>query len=157
MLVRIKFAALKRTAWWEYAVRFVFGGLSTVLAGAVAHRYGPDLGGLFLAFPAIFCASATLVERHERKRKEDLGLAGRRRGSMAAAVDSVGAALGSFGLVGFGAAIWWIAPLAPVASLLSASAIWAAIALTMWWLRRFIRVTRVHSHQGGASAGPITR
>ena len=143
MLVRIKLAALEQTEWWEYAIRFVFGGLSTVLAGLVAAYFGPETGGLFLAFPAIFCASATLVERHERKRKERLGLAGRQRGLQAAALDSAGAALGSFGLLGFGALIWWIGPKSPVISLASASAVWAAIALTIWWLRRYLRVTRV--------------
>ena len=142
MLVRVRSAALGQTEWWEYAVRFVFGGLSTVLAGLVATYWGPETGGLFLAFPAIFCASATLVERHERKRKEQLGLAGRQRGLQAAALDSAGAALASFGLVGFGALIWWMAPKSPVIALVSASAVWAAIALTTWWLRRYLRLTR---------------
>jgi hypothetical protein len=30
---------------------------------------GPRVGGLFLAFPAIFPASATLVEKHEKQKK----------------------------------------------------------------------------------------
>lgn len=156
MLVRLKLAALGQTAWWEYAVRFVFGGLSTVLAGLVAAYFGPETGGLFLAFPAIFCASATLVERHERKRKEQLGLAGRRRGLQAAALDSAGAALASFGLVGFGALIWWIGPKAPVTSLASASAVWAAIALTIWWLRRYVRVTRIE-RRARSAVRPLKR
>lgn len=154
MLVRIKLAALGQTEWWEYAIRFVFGGLSTVLAGLVAAYFGPEIGGLFLAFPAIFCASATLVERHERKRKERLGLAGRRRGLQAAALDAAGAALASFGLVGFGALIWWIGPKSPVTSLASASAVWAAIALTMWRLRRYLRITRIGKHRSIAVGAP---
>jgi hypothetical protein len=32
-------------------------------AGLVADIFGPATGGLFLAFPAIFCASVTLIER----------------------------------------------------------------------------------------------
>jgi uncharacterized protein DUF3147 len=147
MLVRIKLAALEQTKWWEYAIRFVFGGLSTVLAGLVAAYFGPETGGLFLAFPAIFCASATLVDRHERKRKERLGLAGRRRGLQAAALDAAGAALASFGLAGFGALIWWIGPRSPVLSLASASAVWAGIALTMWWLRKYLRIARVERRE----------
>jgi uncharacterized protein DUF3147 len=147
MLVRIKLAALEQTKWWEYAIRFVFGGLSTVLAGLVAAYFGPETGGLFLAFPAIFCASATLVDRHERKRKERLGLAGRRRGLQAAAQDAAGAALASFGLAGFGALIWWIGPRSPVLSLASASAVWAGIALTMWWLRKYLRIARVERRE----------
>jgi hypothetical protein len=34
----------------------------------------PVVGGLFLAFPAIFPASATLIEKHVRERKEKAGL-----------------------------------------------------------------------------------
>jgi hypothetical protein len=64
---------------------------------------------LFLAFPAIFCASATLIEKHERERKERAGVRGTRRGKEAAALDAAGAALGSFGLLAFGAAIWLLA------------------------------------------------
>ena len=38
---------------------FFFGGLITAVAGVIAQRFGPIIGGLFLAFPAIFPASAT--------------------------------------------------------------------------------------------------
>jgi hypothetical protein len=62
MIVRVKWAALKQTHGYEYAVRFGLGGLTTVIAGLIADQLGPETGGLFLAFPAIFCASATLVE-----------------------------------------------------------------------------------------------
>ena len=86
MVVRIKWSALKQTRWYEYVLRFV-------------------LNGLVLAFPAIFCASATLIEKHERKRKEKLGLLGRRRGKEAAALDAAGAGLGSIGLTAFGAGV----------------------------------------------------
>ena len=48
----------------------------TVLAGVIAKKFGPVVGGLFLAFPAIFPASATLIEKHERERKERKGLKG---------------------------------------------------------------------------------
>ena len=70
----------------------------------------PRTGGLFLAFPAIFSASATLIEKHERERKEKVGLRGTRRGKEAAALDAAGAALASLGLLAFGAAIWLLAP-----------------------------------------------
>jgi hypothetical protein len=58
MIVRAKVSALKQGHWYEYLVRFGFGGLATVVAGLVAGTWGPAAGGLFLAFPAIFCASA---------------------------------------------------------------------------------------------------
>jgi hypothetical protein len=35
----------------------------TAIPGWIASKYGPVVGGLFLAFPAIFPASATLVEK----------------------------------------------------------------------------------------------
>jgi hypothetical protein len=60
MIVKVKLEALRETKWYEYALRFVLGGLVTVGAGLIADIYGPATGGLFLAFPAIFCASATL-------------------------------------------------------------------------------------------------
>jgi hypothetical protein len=39
-------------------------------------EWGPAVVGLFLAFPAIFPASATLIEKHERQRKQRQGLTG---------------------------------------------------------------------------------
>ena len=106
MIVQFKPSALRQTRWYEYLVRFVLGGAMTVVAGLIAARFGPVVGGLFLAFPAIFPASATLIEKHVRQRKEKAGLPGARRGKEAAALDAAGAALGSFGLAAFGLVIW---------------------------------------------------
>jgi len=50
--------------------RFVFGGMVTALAGLVADHYGPILGGLFLAFPGIFPAGVSLVEKHKNGSSE---------------------------------------------------------------------------------------
>ncbi len=55
----------------------------------------------FLAMPAIFCASATLIERHETRRKREAGLRGTRRGREAAALEAAGAGLGSIGMLAF--------------------------------------------------------
>ena len=73
MRVHFDISALKTTKWYEYALRFLFGGAITVVTGVLAGHYGPVFGGLFLAFPAIFPASATLVEKHERERNEERG------------------------------------------------------------------------------------
>ena len=73
MRVRVDLSSLRMTKWSEYALRFLFGGTITVVAGVLAERFGPEFGGLFLAFPAIFPATATLIEKHERKRKRELG------------------------------------------------------------------------------------
>ena len=53
-MIRMDFTSLKETKLHEYALRFVFGGICTVLAGLIAKRYVLGLGGLFLTFPAIF-------------------------------------------------------------------------------------------------------
>lgn len=140
MIVSVKLSALKDTNWREYALRFLLGGLATVCTGLIASRYGPATGGLFLAFPAIFGASATLVEKHERERKQKLGLRGTRRGQEAVAQDATGTVLGSFGLLAFGAAIWLTLPVVGTArSFCCAIAAWVLISMSLWWLRRFVR------------------
>src|SRR6267154_5911678 len=101
MRIQVDLSTLAQTQWHDYAVRFLFGGLITTLAGIIAKEFGPGIGGLFLAFPAIFPASATLIEKHEQQKKERLGLHGSVRGRKAAGVDAAGAAIGSIGLSAF--------------------------------------------------------
>lgn len=141
MLVSIRTKALNETKVWEYVVRFVFGGLATALAGLVSHKGGPFAGGLFLAFPVIFCASATMIERHEWKRKADRGLEGKRRGKLAAALDSVGALLGSIGLVAFGSIVWLLGESGAITAIATALTSWLVLSVTLWWCRRYIRRT----------------
>ena len=76
MIVQLNPSALRETHWYEYLIRFALGGAVTVVAGLIAARFGPVVGGLFLAFPAIFPASATLIEKHVRRRKEKAGFPG---------------------------------------------------------------------------------
>jgi len=140
MIVRTKFSALKEGRWYEYVVRFVLGGAATVTAGIIAEIWGPEIGGLFLAFPAILCASATLVEAHERREKREHNVRGHERGTDAAAMETAGAALGSIGLVSFGLAVWVLAPRFGFASLAFGSIAWLLTAFTLW---RFRRVTRL--------------
>src|ERR1700693_1503322 len=90
-----------QTRCYEYAIRFLFGGSITAVAGIIAKKFGPGVGGLFLAFPAIFPASATLIEKHEKQKKECAGLHGSTRGRKAASVDAAGAAIGSLALLIF--------------------------------------------------------
>ncbi|HTS08556.1 MAG TPA: DUF3147 family protein, partial [Candidatus Eisenbacteria bacterium] len=91
MRVKIDTSGLKATNWHQLLLRFVFGGLVTAAAGLIAKIYGPAVGGLFLAFPAIFPASATLIEKHERERKQKTGLHGTVRARKAVAIDAAGA------------------------------------------------------------------
>src|SRR4029078_11166582 len=113
MIVQFKPSALRQTRWYEYLVRCGLGGAMTVIAGLIASRFGPVVGGLFLAFPAIFPASATLIEKHERDRREKAVLAGGRRGKEAAALDAAGAVLGSVGLAAFAVVIWLLTEQSP--------------------------------------------
>src|SRR5690349_890807 len=101
MIIKVDPSALKRTKWHEYLVRFAFGGLITTAAGIIAKKFGPEAGGLFLAFPAIFPASATLIEKHETEKKQKKGMRGTVRGRNAASVDAAGSAMGSVGLFVF--------------------------------------------------------
>jgi hypothetical protein len=135
--VSLDFSAFGRTKWYEYAVRFLFGGAITVIAGLLAKHFGPAFGGLFLAFPAIFPASATLVEKHEKEKKKRAGISHTNRGLQAAAVDAAGAAMGSVGLVVFGFTIWKLLPLWHAsAALLCATVGWLATSFALWRIRK---------------------
>jgi hypothetical protein len=138
MIVRFKFSALRETRWYEFLIRFALGGTMTVVAGLIAARFGPLIGGLFLAFPAIFPASATLVEKHVRERKQRAGMAALRRGKEAAALDALGATLGSFGMAAFALVIWRLIEWSPFAALVLATAVWPIVAISAWRLRRYL-------------------
>lgn len=75
MLVRIDLSALRSIKWHEYLTRFALGGLITVATGLIGKAFGPVTAGLFLALPAIFPASATLLEKHQREKKRRAGIA----------------------------------------------------------------------------------
>lgn len=138
MIVRINPSAVLQTRWYEYLIRFVLGGAMTAAAGFIALQYGPIIGGLFLAFPAIFPASATLVEKHTRQRKEKAGLAGARRGKEAAALDAAGAVLGSLGLAGFALVIWLLIESSTPGALVLATAAWLGVSVLAWLVRRWL-------------------
>jgi len=135
--VQVDLSALTKTKWHEYAVRFLFGGAVTVVTGLLAKRYGPVFGGLFLAFPAIFPASVTLVEKHEREKKQKAGISKTIRGRQAAALDARGAAIGSIGLACFALVVWKLLPIwSGPATLLAALSIWLASSILIWRLRK---------------------
>jgi hypothetical protein len=142
MLVRASPSALKQGRWSEYLTRFALGGVATMFTGWVASRFGPSAGGLFLAMPAIFCASATLIETHEARRKRDADMRGERRGKQAAALDAAGAALGGVGLVFFAVVFAASVPRSPVAAFVYASAAWLLASIAAWWLRHRLRSAR---------------
>ena len=137
MKIEINIAALGRSKWYEYLVRFAFGGLVTALAGIIAKRYGPGVGGLFLAFPAIFPATATLLEKHEKHKKERVGKAGIFRAREIAGADAAGAAIGSLGLMVFAVIVWRCLPRASMAIVLTAATVaWLLVSVTTWIARK---------------------
>lgn len=140
MSVKVNFAALKQTKWYEYVVRFVFGGLVTVATGIIAKKFGPGMGGLFLAFPAIFPASATLVENHEKEKKQQVGMEGVIRGRNAASLDARGAAMGSCGLLVFAIVVWqFLTGHPPWLVFAGATLAWLIVSVVLWRLRKTIR------------------
>ena len=133
MKVTLDLSTLAGTRWYEYGVRFLFGGAITVIAGLLARRFGRVFGGLFLAFPAIFPASATLVEKHERQKKGKAGIMNTTRGRQAAALDARGAAKGSLGLACFALLVWKLLPVWNAGVVLSvALSLWLGLSVLIW-------------------------
>jgi hypothetical protein len=151
--IRFSTSSLKEGRWYEYLIRFALGGAATVFTGLISSRYGAFVGGLFLALPAIFCASATLIEKHEIRRKREAGLSGERRGQMAAAVDSAGAALGAIGMLTFAIVFSLTAETSVAAAFIGASFAWLLVSVAAWYVRRNTRSAReVRTEQGSGSA-----
>ena len=134
MIVTVSTSSLRRSRWYEYLIRFALGGLVTAVAGVLSKEISPSFGGLFLAFPAILSASATLVEKHERERKEEKGLHGLYRGRHAAGADVAGAAMGSLGLMAFAWFVWKLLPHHATGVVLAvATVIWVTVSCAIWW------------------------
>jgi hypothetical protein len=140
--MRVKFdtSALRTDRWKDYAARFVFGGSVTVAAGLVAKHYGPVIGGLFLAFPAIFPASVTLVAKDEQRKKQRAGRDGTARGKKAAALDARGAAIGAMGLACFAITTWKLLPGWNAFGVLTlAVCVWLIVSILIWRLEHLRR------------------
>jgi hypothetical protein len=136
MRVKLKFDSLKETNPKEYLSRFVFGGVVTVLAGFLADHYGPILGGLFLAFPGIFPASVSLVEKHKTLREKAEGNLGTRSARGQASVEAAGASVGTLGLIGFAVVLWRGLPGHTfLTMLLMAAGTWIVVSWLFWWTR----------------------
>jgi len=136
MLIEIDRSSIRQMKWHEFALRFFLGGGITVVAGLLARKFGPEVGGLFLAFPAIFPAAATLAQKHETQKNQEKGVEQRKRGIDAAGAEAAGAALGSIGLMAFAMVVWtlfdrsygWIT--LPVALI-----VWAVVSSGAWFVR----------------------
>jgi hypothetical protein len=140
MIVSLSTSGPKRAKWYEYLVRFVLGGLVTAGSALIAKKISPSFGGLFLAFPAILAASSTLVEKHERERKEEKGLQGKYRSRQAAGADCAGAAVASTGLIAFAIFVWKFLPGHSLPAIITgATLLWALVSGVIWllWKRNF--------------------
>lgn len=141
--VHIDSSAWKRTKWYEYAARFFFGGLITAITGMIAKKFGPGVAGLFLAFPAIFPASATLIEKHETQKKQRAGIERSKRGRVAAGVDAAGTAMGCVGLFVFAVMVWKLLPRQPAPLVLAeATFAWLVVAVSLWTVCEKMRAYR---------------
>jgi Protein of unknown function (DUF3147) len=150
--IRFSPSVLREGRWYEYGIRFVLGGAATVFTGIISSHCGPLVGGLFLALPAIFCASVTLIEKHEIRRKREAGLPGSRRGREAAALDAVGAAFGAIGMLAFAVVFWLLVERSIVAAFFAAFLTWLIVSVVAWYARRKWRAVR-----RGASEHKISR
>jgi hypothetical protein len=137
MSIQVDVSSLSENKLRGYELRFLFGGTCTAVAGLIASKYGPVIGGLFLAFPAIFPAAASLIQNDEKRRKAKIGKDGSERGRNAAALDAFGATLGCLGLVGFALLLWKFADkFRPALVLGIAFAGWALIAFAAYLIRQ---------------------
>ncbi|MHC1950029.1 DUF3147 family protein [Bradyrhizobium sp. UFLA06-06] len=140
--VRVSLSPLRESRWTEYLIRFVLGGGVTVLTGLISSTCGAYVGGAFLALPAIFCASATLIEKHEIRRKRNAGFDGTWRGQQAAALDAVGAALGAVGMLAFAIVFSLTVDRSVAAAFIAASLAWLISSVAAWYVCREMRSAR---------------
>jgi len=100
------------------------------------------------AFPAIFPASATLLEANQKEKRR---LCGSERAKKMVGLDAAGAAYGGVGLFGFAMVVrafiarhgaWWVLPVATIT--------WLLISFTLWSARRSPRrlLTRFRRNDG---------
>jgi hypothetical protein len=87
-------------------------------------------------------AGATQIEKHERERKRKRCLSGHRRGTDPAALDAAGAGMGSIGHAVFGFVVWRFAPSFGFASLGVASIAWLLVSMSLWRMRRSLRLSQ---------------
>jgi hypothetical protein len=121
----------------EVAIRFVFGALIAVIAGALGMVAGAKFGGMFLAFPAILPATLTLIEKKEDKTK--------------AYLDMSGGAVGAMAMAGFAATAWLLlGRISGVAAILIALAVWVLLAVGLHVVVRVSGLYRLQDRFGPA-------
>jgi hypothetical protein len=135
--VKIRFdpRPLKESHLSGHALRFAMGGAVTVGTGLAAKAWGPVVGGLFLALPAILPAGIALLTKLQN-RQAGRGARGD-RARRAALIEATGASAGALGLVAFALIGWagfgrwpgWL-------TLAAATGAWWAVAWVAWMVRK---------------------
>jgi hypothetical protein len=135
----VDLSSVRQTTWRQYLTRFLVGGAITAFVGIIGTKFGPGIGGLFLAFPAIFPASVTLIEQHELQRKRRAGVNGVMRSREVAGVDAAGAAMGSIGLLAFAFTVYETLLTKPAWEVLSAALlVWIVVSILVWRIHKAI-------------------
>jgi hypothetical protein len=119
MRPKVDIRGLSKPKAWEYAARFLFGGLVALVASMTSKALGNFAGGLALAFPAILPAALTLVKEHD--------------GRQQAADDARGARFGTIGLTLFAVLIYLLAAQGAGVALPLGMLVWALTAGGLWW------------------------
>ncbi|MGB7438377.1 MAG: DUF3147 family protein [Candidatus Acidiferrum sp.] len=133
MRIQFHLDAVKKVKWYELGIRFLFGGAITLIAGVLAKRFGPLVGGLFLAFPAIFPASVTLLAKKQSQKKAAKGMNGEGRGKKAAAIEARGTIIGTIGLACFALVVWFSPEAWNSAMVLTLGTVaWLCVSLVIW-------------------------
>lgn len=135
MRIRFDPTPLKESRPSGHALRFAIGGAVTAATGGVAKLWGPKVGGLLLALPAILPIGVALIAKLQN-RKAGPGARGD-RGRRAAVVEATGASAAAIGLIGFAVVAWrllirWPSWLA----LAMATTAWVGITLIVWLARK---------------------
>jgi hypothetical protein len=137
--ITVDLSGVRQTTFQQFAARFLVGGTITALVGVIGKEFGPAIGGLFLAFPAIFPASATLIEKHELQKKQRAGVNGQKRSRDVAGVDAAGAAMGCAGLLAFAFTVYKTLLRHPPWLVLSAAVLaWMTVAVLVWRIHKAI-------------------
>ena len=82
---KLKLSQLRGIRLRDYLIRFLFGGIISVIAALIGQWTTGRIGGIFTAFPAILLASLTLINQED--------------GKQACIMDAQGAVLGAVALV----------------------------------------------------------
>ena len=131
---KIQFSSLKNIRFKDYAIRFAFGGMVSVIASLIGRWTNVPFGGVFTAFPAILLASLTLI--------------GEKDGREQSAEDAEGGVLGAIAFVIVAVFIAkTVTHISGAASLLLALCIWAALAVSFYLIAVRIGFLRTYKRQ----------